>query len=373
MQKKYLFILAVIAIIATALLIKPISSYLAYISMTKQVDYRVVAISPKHDKFLATKDGYYLILDAQSEKVLLKEKVNFFGPDISDCKWINDHELVFEIFDGQNNEFYLTRDLKHFTLIYKKSYEIITEFIRSSPNYQKFAYQNKTKEWIIDYRTKDSWNTGLIFKITGYSWSNDGRYLKLSNDKIQYLLDTKLKKVIKLDKKFSGEWAPSKNLYAFFAERHSLGFSENGFYIFNPDKLIYNRINTPGPSFDHTESWSPNSQYYAVDYGKYVYIVNLKKPNLPPQKIISFDNHTSVSGELFWSTDSQNLLFLTRTTAYNIFKPADYHVVKVNLKTGKVKKFYIQGMVNSSFWMDSNILYYTLDHTEGLFRLKLNW
>ena len=349
------------------------------IVFSQEVDYSVIAVSPDQKKFLAVRDGEYLIMDSQTEKVLIKQPRKFNSRHIISRTWVNNQELGFHVFGSKENDYdyqyYLTRDLKNFKLIYRKDRKSIIEFVLESPNFQNFAYQNKSnQEWVVEDRNGSKWHTGLSLTITGAGWSNDDRYLELSNEEEQYLLDTKLKKIVKLDKRFSGKWAPTKNIYGFFADHHSRGFFDNNFYLFDPQKLSFTRFAWRNILDAYDFYWAPDNKSIAFDHAGEIFIINVQNPQDPPYKAQALESDGAVASSIVWTTDCQSIAYLTRTPTRLLFilffKPAKYHLVKLNVKTGKFKKIYINDIPKEVCWIGGNILYYKLNHNGTVYRLK---
>lgn len=287
---------------------------------------------PKREKYLILYGNDALIFDAKTDKLLIKGSIKTNEREITDfVKWLNDDELVVVVNHHTTNIFgrFKTSDFKDFQLIEKIEKTIKRRY---SNSYNKQLVQkNNDKKIVIQYENGETWDTGLAFEFTGFCWSNDDRYLQVSNDNEEYLIDT-VTKTTRKTYLMSSNWAPTKNLLMFM-----------GHSVYDPEtqEVTYiNRSGIPQNSID-TRIWSPNSEKILIATGKELFVSNINIPEVPPKKLLKVDEPSYLEEKFFWSKDGRSLFGIYQRTARNIVKPLDFIAFKINLVTGKVQEVYL--------------------------------
>jgi hypothetical protein len=351
-------------------------------------DIKKVSLSPDRKRLLMINDRDEIVLfDVEKEEIIARYSM------VTDDYVIYEHSISWEAnneislvkhcssFDNKNKivEYYVTKDLKYFNRIFQYNDDFR---IYLSPTRENAIVRNtKTNEIVIKYNDDNIWKTGLSFEITGIGWSNDDRYVFLDFKKETYLVDTQKQRIEKLDKYFSGEWAPTKNLYCFYTGLEAKGFQENGIYVFNTEDLSFIKLNsnmepsykslpnTWGPTF----IWSPDSRYIAIpDVGE-MFLFDTASPEQKPKILVDFDGQID-SNRVAWSKDLKHVLFSYNTTSINIFKLYNFYVARVNIDTRKMKKRYIDGLLHKEFfWIDDNTIIYRVEYENGLYKSEIIW
>lgn len=351
-------------------------------------DIKKVSLSPDRKRLLMINDRDEIVLfDVEKEEIIARYSM------VTDDYVIYEHSISWEAnseislvkhcssFDNKNKivEYYVTKDLKYFDRIFQYNDDFR---IYLSPTRENAIVRNtKTNEIVIKYNDDNIWKTGLSFEITGIGWSNDDRYVFLDFKKETYLVDTQKQRIEKLDKYFSGEWAPTKNLYCFYTGLEAKGFQENGIYVFNTEDLSFIKLNsnmepsykslpnTWGPTF----IWSPDSRYIAIpDVGE-MFLFDTASPEQKPKILVDFDGQID-SNRVAWSKDLKHVLFSYNTTSINIFKLYNFYVARVNIDTRKMKKRYIDGLLHKEFfWIDDNTIIYRVEYENGLYKSEIIW
>jgi len=328
---------------------------------------------PDNPEYALAQENNILILNTKNNKVILRAKLKTKEYEITYIKWLNDSELIISMNDLINNfnGKYKTNDFKNFQFISKLQNEINQW---SANNYKKAFFQRENdKKIFIRYISGDIWDTGIAFDFTGFDWSKDDKYLQISNGKDNYLIDTEIKKVSKFNKDFSGQWAPTRNIYAFYTGTFSDGYDKNSLYLFNPNVLSFIKVNLQGIDHIRTFLWSPDSKFLLVDTIDEIFLIDIAAPFAEPKRLLKLEG-SILEDRITWSKDLNSVLACYQVTTRNIFKPKDFFVVKANVQTGNIKKIYIDGLLYGKyFWIDDNVFVYEIDHRIGLYKAVLKW
>ena len=342
-------------------------------------DFITAELSPDKERlFIITNSDEIVLFDVKKGEIITRypmitEEYVIYGHSVG---WtVNNKIMLTKHHQDEKRRIikrYSTHDLKRFEMLFQ--YDDNREKFLSKTNKKAIVLDTRTNEIKIKYSDGLQWNTGLSFKITGSSWSSDDRYVFLDCNKQTYLVDVEKQKIDEIDKFFSGRWAPTKNLLCFESETFSRGvFEEEGIYIFNADNLNFTRFNTNLKPISQTLSWSPDSKYIlAINIGK-MNLLDANIPSNPPINLVDLDGVIE-QGRIFWSQDLKHILFSYRTRTINIFKPRNFYVARINIKNGKMRKLYIDGLLYKEFfWIDDNTIIYRVDHDNGLYKSELRW
>lgn len=301
------------------------------------------------------------------------KNINLFGYDI---EWYDNNNLKVSIKDKETGIFgeYFTSDFENFQLMLKLKEEPplkSTQYI--SERVTKVAFTDNKDRVLIKYKNGEVWDTGLRYPDMAFGWSNDDKYAFGLTKEKEYVINTEKKEINLLNKYTSpGVWAPTKNLYAFYAGDTSRGFKEKGFYIFNAEDLSFTKLKSGDLKSFKIFIWSPNSRYLLVTRVSEMYLFDVENPSKHPKTLVSFKNN--IDSRIKWSDDSKYIYFLFSNTTMNIIKPSIFYVAKLNIETGKMKKIFIDALLYRKFyWINDNLVYYTIDNEKGLLKSKLDW
>jgi hypothetical protein len=349
--------------------------FCVYLNSTgvRQFNFKLCIVSPGKGKFITKQGEKVLIVNAKNGRKIIKRKNIVDDHKILRYRWLNNDEVLVETSDLKYTNAYKTKDFRRYELINKIKHGRLS---RISPDYRKFLFQDDNGELAIEHSNGLIWKTGLVMELTGYDWSNDGRYIRVLNEDEQSIIDTNNQYVNKMDKRFSGYWAPTRNIHAFYTNSRSRGFEKNCFYLFEPETVSYMEVNLTGIDRVKSYVWSQDSEYIAIMDWKSIFVIKTKNPHEPPKKIYDFEEHESVASfsGLNWTKDSKGITFVSHKLGRFVTKPMNFYATKVNIETGESKKVYIDGLLYEDiYWADDNVLYYELDHKKGLFRKKLPW
>lgn len=323
-------------------------------------------LSPQRDKYLVIQGDLITLRDAKTDQVLAKTGRKTREREITWYHgWVNNDELAVVMIDFKNNMhgIFSTQEFKQFTPL-----EVFGENIKTynSPSYERMVFQNVNDNKIfIQYKNGEKWDTGLAFKMEGFSWSNSDKYLFLTqDDDAQYLLNTKMKKSIKINK-FSGVWAPTKDLYGGVLS------------LFNPETLQFTQLNSEGIDIYNVTDfiWSPNSEYMLTNCCDELFISSVGEPDTAPRHLIKLEKDGYFCKDFAWTKDLKSVLGVYhKPTTLNFLKPIDYYAFKVEIATGKTKKIYLNGMPSGTMaWIDDDTLIYQDGLGRALVKAKLRW
>lgn len=227
-------------------------------------------LSPQRDKYLVIQGDLITLRDAKTDLVLAKTGRKNREREITWYHgWVNNDEFGIALID-KNKIYgtYTTSDFKNYKLLNEIKKDIAREYSKS---FKRHIIQHEnTRKIYVQYENYEKWDTGLAFPLKGGDWSNDDRYVFLTQDKdTQFLLDTKRKTSVKL-REFSGEWAPTKDLF------------RAGFSIFNPKTLESTDLCIYGYNIDDY-IWSPDSEHILLVGFDELYLSSVKDPSTPPK------------------------------------------------------------------------------------------
>ena len=338
----------------------------------RQLNYKLCIVSPGKGKFITEQGDRVLLVNAKNSRIIKKKKNEVDERIILSYIWINNEEIAVKTKTMESTKIYLTKDFNNYKLIneYKSG-----QYAFTSPDFRTVVLKQDNQELVIQFAKGDIWHTGIV-GINGYSWSNDGVYLMISTANGKYLINTYAQLIKKIDKKFAGEWAPTENKYVFYTNWDFRGFEERCLYLFDPETLVFSKVNLAGVDYVNSYVWSPNSQYIAIKDYDSIFIVSTRNPQDPPSKIHEFEENENMDkfSGLNWTKDSKGITFVSHKPGWRITKPMNFYANKVDIETGKSKQVYIAGrLYDKIYWADDNVLYYELDHKKGLFRKKLPW
>jgi len=332
-------------------------------------------LSPNQDKLLVvTEHDEILIYDISTQNIYFKSRESDNEYLITNIDWYDNSTFIVSRKSKRINfrGRFLTEDFKNFIMLHELNLKQKVYF--SKKNRIILIQDDKTKKISLKYENGEIWDLNLDFEFTGLSWSKDDRYLFLSDRKLNYHLDTDLKIIKKIEKDFSGQWAPTKNLYAFITNHGAYSIKDQGLYLFNPDDLSFIKLNTDGLRISGRLIWSLDSQYIAIVNGKGIFILDIQNPQAPGKKIFIPTNE-EISEEYFdWSVDSKFILALYGVRTINPCQPRIYYVIKIDITNGKTSKIQLKEKPDFKFiWVDSDTIIYKSAFGEGLYRADLNW
>lgn len=343
-----------------------------------------VVLSPNRERLLIINDREEIVLfDVQKEVIITRydmvtEDYVIYKHSVD---WVNSNKIELTKHYKCPEEKavrYITEDLTHFELLFQYD-----EKIKYRGNIKNMLIQDiDSKRIKIKYSNNEIWDTGWQLDFTGYSWSNDDKYLLLSHSKTKenYLIDTSKKTIRKLEKYFSGKWSPTRNLYCFYTNFEARNFQEKGIYVFNAEDLSFVKFNTDidllenlSRTWSPTFIWSPNSRYIVIpDVGE-MFLFDVSSPLKKPQVLLELDGQIDEK-RVTWSKDLKHVLLSYETRSINVLKPFNFYVARVNIDTGKIERIYIPGLLYKEFfWIDDNTIIYRVDHDNGLYKSKLKW
>ena len=332
-------------------------------------------LSPNQDKLLiVTKQKEILIYDIATQKICFNTRENDDEFLITDIDWYNNSTFLVARKVNRSNlrGRFLTEDFKTFIMFHELKEEQKVYF---SKKYKKILLQDvNTNKIFVKYENGEIWDLDLHFKFTGISWSNDDRYLFLSDGKSNYLLNTDKRIIHELDKDFSGYWALNKNIYAFTTNLGAYNFKDHGLYIFNPDDLSFTKFNTDGMQTGGRLIWSPDSKYIALVNVKGIFIFDTQNPQALGKELFNRTNEELSEKYADWSVDSKFILALYGVRTPNPYQPRIYYVTKIDIATGRVWRIRLKEEPDFKFiWVDNDTIIYRPAFGEGLYRTDLNW
>jgi hypothetical protein len=370
-----IIIFILVGLCGAKVLIKKVETQKIY-----EENFKYYRLSPKKDKLLIVlPDNKIKIIKLNTNNKIFSFSIRDIQNKIVYIDWYDNSSfmVIMKNNSSRMNQYYHTKDFIKFRLIDEVKLPEYDIFFNDN-KYLIFHDDNTESIIIKNLNSNTAWNTGLHFKNTGFSCSSDGNYIFISDDNTNYLVDVTKSKIQKIDiNEYDGYWAPSKNLYAFISDSNNSILEAGRLYIFNPIDLTFRKLNN-NELYSSTELiWSPNSNLIMIIHGSELTCYKLYKDISNNQKSypILTRKYEAIEGAYSsWTQNSKSFLFLSHASTENVFKPIDYFVGKINIKSGSFKKLYLDFVPGLNVnWVNENLIIHDIDQKQGLYMTKLRW